>query len=639
MSFKDMIQRYQEQYKCQLMPSVEPDIPNCPNVLTEKLQVNKQAAMLLHRLSKVSNKGIDLCPIPYQITSSKYLINVRESPKVNDMVGFTASIVKHEFPEIKIADVEAKNDFLIETIEQPAFKDDIPSTAVMKKWNSHKYLIDVSQIIKNTASPTTPMPKWVLSDTLNIFDIAPESITSEELEITPTNQDLLQMDHQSPLKYRFANIIINPNWNIPKPTFKKWLTNDDFEEPNITSLSEYLLSQNRVTESGKYLVYPVTKFRSGIENAKSLIMLFYIKHCKVDDEWSLPKNILVNHMNWTPIDLNVDTFFDDYLVEDIECGKVQHETVLEKTVLDFIVPEITPDDCTQGIITNVATYHNDTDEFEKVIVPINKRRKISCMDNTILPPEISMLSLTKPSIVQSPVKVEQIEEDTSIDFSTSFSEVSFSPNQGIIVDQSLWEFSFQLANELSEKITVIEMKLTYPVHIIINARVGIYLVNSDFLLQTDNVGHFLILDKFLEAKHHLHSLYIVCIVNNSLFFQHGGDKLQKLQLICVSINIKLVLVSPDHTLSWIFEIINLEEPESLSDFVDLNCDTVSFLVDVGLTYFQINRILHHCSFEEFIELDTKSKIQMFGNFIHPEILYELDTIFDQKLSKTHDLNS
>ena len=174
---------------------------------------------------------------------------------------------------------------------------------------------------------------------------------------------------------------------------------------------------------------------------------------------------------------------------------------------------------------------------------------------------------------------------------------------------------------MSEKISVLEVKFSHAVDIVINTTSAIYITAADLLIQGDGKStNFLILKEVLTMKQHFHKLYIVAVVNTASFVANAGIKLQTLQLICLGLNIKLLFVSNEDALLWLLEIIELEPPQFVDEPVDLDNQQYGLLCECGLTYFQAQEILQRTSLEAFISSSVDEKLKKFKELVTPELL-------------------
>ncbi len=164
------------------------------------------------------------------------------------------------------------------------------------------------------------------------------------------------------------------------------------------------------------------------------------------------------------------------------------------------------------------------------------------------------------------------------------------------------------------------MKIKLPIDIIVNVTTGIYCTLSDYLLQSDGHCEFLILKTLLLLKKHFHSLFVFATVSTPIFLKHSTEKIQKLQVLCMSLNIKLFLIPPHDLTVWILQVLEVEGPEKSSRFIDTDNPDGNFLSECGLSYFQVNQVLQRCSFNEFLVMDTKEKINQFREIVTSELI-------------------
>ena len=97
------------------------------------------------------------------------------------------------------------------------------------------------------------------------------------------------------------------------------------------------------------------------------------------------------------------------------------------------------------------------------------------------------------------------------------------------------------------------MKIKLPIDIIVNVTTGIYCTLSDYLLQSDGHCEFLILKTLLLKSISIH--YSFATVSTPIFLKHSTEKIQKLQVLCMSLNIKLFLIPPHDLTVWILQVL------------------------------------------------------------------------------------
>ena len=88
----------------------------------------------------------------------------------------------------------------------------------------------------------------------------------------------------------------------------------------------------------------------------------------------------------------------------------------------------------------------------------------------------------------------------------------------------------------------------------------------------------------------------------------------------MSLNIKLFLIPPHDLTVWILQVLEVEGPEKSSRFIDTDNPDGNFLSECGLSYFQVNQVLQRCSFNEFLVMDTKEKINQFREIVTSELI-------------------
>ena len=236
------------------------------------------------------------------------------------------------------------------------------------------------------------------------------------------------------------------------------------------------------------------------------------------------------------------------------------------------------------------------------------------------------------------------EENNSIFLRTPLmNKYVFKSNQYIIFNQSFWDKDFSLAKSISEKIKVIEAKMDHATDIVVNCTTGIYITTMQQLIQGDGTpsNEFIVLKQsLLNVKQHFHEVYVVATMQESQTCKfHMIEKLQKLQIICLSINICVLFVSQQDCAFWCLEIIKLKRPQILKqspfneDVLENEQDLV-FLGECGLTLFQAVKILEQSSLEQFIQCSIEDKLQKFGNIITPDLLVRLSKILSKSKSKS-----
>lgn len=106
------------------------------------------------------------------------------------------------------------------------------------------------------------LPEWNTSDSLNVFDIEPEAIQIPDKFISDVIPKIIDYEMNSIAKYQLDPCIIQnqSKQNIPHWKLAKWSLNYEYHYPNIKSFIQFIIDQNRITESSKYFVYPVTRF-------------------------------------------------------------------------------------------------------------------------------------------------------------------------------------------------------------------------------------------------------------------------------------------------------------------------------------------------------------------------------------------
>ncbi|RCK65144.1 hypothetical protein Cantr_00566 [Candida viswanathii] len=655
-TFQQVLDSYLRKLRRHPFPApdvVESDMPS--GLTTEKLQVNKSTSIVLHNLILSSKATVEPHPaFEYKTITSKFFVYPEEDQACAVNLGeIVGRVVKfYPFPGVQCDDSIDVRGLLSEHIGLP----DLSSTTEVSKElqydNGPSLQVEVPKILSvKQPNPATNLPKWDMTDSLDVFDIVPEVIPMLCDYSPNTDVGMLKFDNCPTSKYQLDLNTINKQErtiNIDC-AFPKWPSPTDFQYPNIDSIRQFILDQNRITESGKYFVYPITRFDTSRKDYTSeavlLVKEFFIKHFYHDELWQLPKHILIDGMTWNPFNFDPEGFVDFHLQESIETegiirllsevvpwkeskvGFILEQMECEDPVVDITKqppdtmepPKQPPPAATTQIFTNVATYQDDTGEIEK-LASLHKKRKLDVEPSLILPPEISMLLFVDQNTIQ------EVESDTNESAKESTPEVeaprhSFSPTQHIIINQKMWDTDYHLATNLSKAIHVIEAKLDYPVDIIVNATVGICLTTWDHLLQVDTDNSFLVLEDFVRCKLYLRSIAVVAIVTNPWFLEHSGENLQRLQVTCLAFDIRILLVLQEEALPSILELIDLEGPEELdNDTTDRDDRSCTFLCECGLSYFQANRIVMEYGFEKFITSSLQEKLDQLTDLLPSEFL-------------------
>ena len=648
----------------QLMPSC--DLPTVlpVNFMTETLKINRSTSIALHDLIQIKPVRVSLSgPIPYELNAVKYTVKC-ESPISKSNTGFKNTIRRtHWYPDITINSTYNIKDLQLEFIESYLLPPCQSLQSEMKKWRHLNFKVDIPMIVNPSHKRLLihPPPKWSLPDSIDLFDVSHDNLSSHiPKHSIPEREVLLIEDKSASSKYfcQHQFLFTPPQPCINRMRYHTWAYNDSsLATPCTEDITQYLLDQNRVTESGKYLVLPVACPNIKMKNSPATtISQFIFSHLKLEKHnWKLPSHVLIENMSWNPFKVDAANFVDKYLME-IITRKKSFMITIDKTIISSvqmvslpkttaIFPKIskiesshelkpvnirdskrnnTPtksDGLTNTQIqTNIATYHNDTDIMNELISSRKrKRKKLGTVSNVVLPPEISTLLFVEPKT--PPQHKDTVEETQNCaELSISTNKSAFAATQHIIINETLWDTNNQLAKSLSDVVHIFEMKIKLPIDIIVNVTTGIYCTLSDYLLQSDGHCEFLILTTLLLLKKHFHSLFVFTTVSTPIFLKHSTEKIQKLQVLCMSLNIKLFLIPPHDLIVWILQVLRVEGPEKSTHFIDTNNPDGNFLSECGLSYFQVNQVLQRCSFNEFLVMDTKEKINQFGEIITSELI-------------------
>lgn len=658
-----VILEYFNHHSKQLMPSCDLQTVLPREFTSETLKLNRSTSIKLHDLIRITPVQVTLKgPFPYELNAAKYIVKC-ENPISESNTGFKNTIKRHHwYPNVNINPTYNNEVLQLESIEPyspPPFQ---TLHSEMKKWRNLGFKVD-SPINFNTSHKSIsihPLPKWVLPDSIDLFSISQDNLNSHiPKHSIPEREVLLIKDKTPSCKYFCQSQLIftplEPCINTMR--YDPWLYNDSsLPNPCVEDITQYLLDQNRVTKSGKYLVVPVACPNTKMKDSPVVIISkFIFSHLKPEKHnWKLPMRVLIENMTWNPFNVDTANFVNKYLIETIAQDRNFMATT-DKTIISSVqmaippttthaFPKLSKTESAQelkpvnikypqrnntptksdGLIntqieTNVATYHNDTDIMNELISSRKrKRKKLDTVSNAVLPPEISMLLFVEPKIPQNNETIEEI--NSSVLSITTIDKSVFAKTQHIIINETLWDTNYQLAKSLSDVVHALEMKIKLPIDIIVNATTGIYCTLSDYLLQSDGHGEFLILKTLLHLKKHFRSLLLFSTVSTPIFLKYNSKKLQKLQVLCMSLNIKLFLIPPQDLVVWILQVLNVEGPENSTLSVDTDDQEGNLLAECGLSYFQVNQVLQRCSFDEFLIMDTKEKINQFGEIITSELI-------------------
>ncbi|KAG7663734.1 uncharacterized protein J8A68_002743 [[Candida] subhashii] len=693
-------------------------LPNLPltidNFTTEKLKVNKETSLYLHNAIFTPKKTLDLHPHfePVSIPETYFVHSTgdtasRKKCDMNEML-IQQIIPKHKFPTPKVKGIKNLSKRFEENIDIPidcnsiVISDEFELPTCIKPKDSSTYQIDQPLVIQPGTTITNPnsftFPTWKVSESIDLLDYINDEIKEFDLAqlvttkndiwsqkiIPPDNAYCIQNDYifQSPARAQ-----------IEFDSFPEWeYDNQTKENVDLEQVHNFIIDQNRLTQSSEYFVYPVARSNGRIKKPFQELIREYFDKSKTNTHvWNLAKHQLINNMCWNPFNLDVKTFVktklvdplsiestvcEDYLVTkryqktgfeltlsnashsaevlfltenkntlETESVQPEREQVPDKEKL----PEAKLKDLDASFVntlpSNRATYHNDTEEIERLVsLRQNKKRKLE-KNNIRLPSGLSMLSFLEPTISSSENEnsleeltiLDDSKQDSNDTSSFSISETlsnkvyEFTQAQYILINQTLWQKDYKLAKDIMGNIQSLEVQFANDVDMIINCQTGIYIAGSNYLLQGDSKNEYLILPSLLSIKQCLHKLYFVILLENSYFLNYGGEKLQKIQLICMSLNIKCLLIPPEDAFIWIMEIIEVEKPEELDDPMPQDCEECAFLCECGLSYFQCNFILQRMTLNEFILSNIEEKLKLLSNSVTCELLYRLEHIFNERL--------
>lgn len=185
---------------------------------------------------------------------------------------------------------------------------------------------------------------------------------------------------------------------------------------------------------------------------------------------------------------------------------------------------------------------------------------------------------------------------------------------------------YQLANRLNDTIQIIESKLSYPIDIIINTSVGIVITSSEYLIQVDSDNNFLILKELIHCKMYLLEVYVVAAISNPWFLEHCGENFQKLQILALGFDIKIVLVIKEELFQYIIDLIILEGPEVVNNFIDQTNQECSFYVNVDYHISKVFESLKNLDFMNSSPVISKTSWIGFQTSYHRNYSYVYDMI-------------
>ncbi|CCE39996.1 hypothetical protein FOB58_003334 [Candida parapsilosis] len=644
------------------LPQVDNTIPKFNY---EVITVSKQVSQILVHQLKTTSIEIGLHPkFASVIVSEKYFVNanyktVKAAKSWNSYLDYIASgqvcqpIKPPPFNLQRMPHREFA--FLEEPISECAVEPLHATKPIQLNPTLNSIFVPTPVILQLPQVPKEPTIKvWDTNDKISLFDIIEQRIDSK---LPPLERDFgTLLPHQLNLVNRYsigidcATIFPNKsddqifqfqlaNWGAPSLT----------HHFNTHDLNMFLF-EREITRSRKYMVQPTATANPKQDKPAEYFLQLYLDKRFNNKSWHLNKYQLIVEMEWKPITADIKTLQSQFLEEvldakidpSIEPITTAHDIklnpfVVENTfVLDY--PQLQEQTTTTARpdvdngATNLATYHDDTEALVHLVA--TKKRKLNTKEVDI-PQELALLSFLHPKKeARKEEDKEKAPENTSTEskipqysvffdssFNESTKEYQFPPKQYIALSQSFWNKDYTLAKSLSEKISVLEVKFSHAVDIVINTTSAIYITAADLLIQGDGKStNFLILKEVLTMKQHFHKLYIVAVVNTASFVANAGIKLQTLQLICLGLNIKLLFVSNEDALLWLLEIIESEPPQFVDEPVDLDNQQYGLLCECGLTYFQAQEILQRTSLEAFISSSVDEKLKKFKELVTPELL-------------------
>ncbi|KAI5958734.1 uncharacterized protein KGF55_005733 [Candida pseudojiufengensis] len=635
------------------------NIPNpeihIPNFNKETIILTKSSALILKNHLQPKPFKIELCYLPKVIIPEKYFIRVPELPNDKEKNELTFNkFMPVQVPALNETEgrkiLSNFNQEELSSVYTPSNKEST-SNKSSKLYYSVFAEVPIPLKIKPKDLPSPKFPKWD-QQKINLFDIIPEKIEHELPEKIP-KLNFLHHEHQKnsyliPLN-KFLSSNITQNLNFPK-----WEKVETPKQYDFHDLNYHLFNQHSDFKSRKYMVQSITSFNPKEITDKQFLNDFFHKSFNFK-KWYLKRYQLSIEMDWKPFVVDLKDLQSQFMIEQINSTFEPNKkynfdpTKIEKQDITYEHPPIpikfnsptienqimkskSKNETTIEIpqLTNQATYHNDTDELDILIQ--KKKRKLN--KTTDIPTELSLISFLQPK--SKTPELDPIQEPQTFQFqdttilTDSSKKISYDSNQYILINQKSWDKNYSLLKSIETKINLIECHLNYLVDIIVNLTTGIYITKINLLTQINSKGEYLILADLIEMKLHFHKLYILAIGNESSLI-HGGEILQKFQLICSSLNIIILFISKDDLELWCFEIFEIEEPyknDFLIDIEDLNCN---LLCEFGLNYFQANHILQNYTLKQFIEYSLNDKIKYFGNFICIDLLKKTEFIVSKEL--------
>ena len=159
----------------------------------------------------------------------------------------------------------------------------------MKKWRHLNFKVDIPMIVNPSHKRLLihPPPKWSLPDSIDLFDVSHDNLSSHiPKHSIPEREVLLIEDKSASSKYfcQHQFLFTPPQPCINRMRYHTWAYNDSsLATPFTENITQYLLDQNRVTESGKYLVLPVACPNIKMKNSPATtISQFIFSHLKLE---------------------------------------------------------------------------------------------------------------------------------------------------------------------------------------------------------------------------------------------------------------------------------------------------------------------------------------------------------------------
>ncbi|KAK6465507.1 hypothetical protein DFJ63DRAFT_310596 [Scheffersomyces coipomensis] len=437
---------------------------------------------------------------------------------------------------------------------------------------------------------------------------------------------------------------------------------------NTDSFHTYLIDMDKVTESSKYKVHSQVNFNKDIKlyTTSDIFHNVYFKYqfIRYFKVWNLSPYQLIHKLEWMPFtsDVNEIKLFklcgeDVFEDREVNC-RIDHDgLIIFKRVMtdefllgdygkippcDDVKPiniyqEITLSDpeksltivdtsteISTNVLTNVATFNDndDDDEFENLIKI--KRQKLSNTNNSNTPFEfpqyLSFYSFMKEPNVSQSTEISNSKLNSS-QFKFDMPLPIINSHHYILINSTMLKKHYPIFKQLQLKINILEVKLIDEVDFVINSSTGIIILDYIQIIQRDLNGQFLIIDTLLKSCRNYNQLYVLIVMNSSIF--NNSEPLTNFQLMChyhPSLkSIRILIINRENIFPWMMNIMKKEPPQDLSHLnqnkFDLNHESVTFLIECGLNYFQTLIILNRYSLFDFIQLSIDEKITLFDKFI------------------------